>query len=87
MHLQENSLFDTWPWGHVTWNVAKFRLHCLTYPCTKFEVAKSNRLGGDTFTRNVTARRTDRQTMDLLWYKINIPFFSKEKSGYKYIEF
>ena len=40
-----------------------------------FEVATFNGLGGDTFTRNVTDGR--------LWYKINIPFFSKEKRGYK----
>ena len=42
-------------------------------------------LGRDTFTRNVTHRctyrRTDRQTMDKLWYEINI-LFSKEKRGY-----
>ena len=54
----------------------------MTYSGTKFEVATSNRLGGDTFTRNVTDARTDRRTTDRLWYKINIPFFSKEKSGY-----
>ena len=39
MHLQENSIFDLWPWIIVT------------YSATKFEVATSNRLGGDTFTR------------------------------------
>ena len=46
----------------------------------------SNGLGGDAFTRNVmdgrTDGRTDRRTMDQLWYEINIPVFSKEKSGY-----
>ena len=41
-HLQENSMFDLDPlgWHHVTYN-----------PATKFEVATSNCLGGDTFTR------------------------------------
>ena len=66
----------------------------MSYSATKFEVATSYCLGGDTFTRNVTDahphgrtsarthRRTDRRTTDRLWYEINIPFFSKEKSGY-----
>ena len=36
----------------VTQNVAQYPLHHVTYPATKFEVAMSNRLGGDTFTRN-----------------------------------
>ena len=47
----------------------------MTYAATKFEVAMSNGLGEDTFTRKW--RLTDR-----LWYEINIPFFSKEKSRY-----
>ena len=38
----------------VTRNVAKYPLHHVTYSATKLEVATSNRLGGDTFTRNVT---------------------------------
>ena len=137
MHLQENSIFDLWPWpwgqGHtkccsvpstscdlfsykvwscyvlplrrrfnykkiqyltfdldlgvkVTRNVAQFPLHHVTYSPTKFEVATSNGLRGDTFTRNVTDGRThgrtDGRTTDRLWHEINIPFFSKEKSGY-----
>ena len=32
-------------------NVAQYPLHHMTYPATKFEVATSNRLRGDTFTR------------------------------------
>ena len=32
-------------------NVAQYPLNHVTYPATKFEVARSNRLGGDTFTR------------------------------------
>ena len=34
----------------VTQNVAQYPLHHVTYLATKFEVATSNRLGGDTFT-------------------------------------
>ena len=145
MHLQENSIFDLWPWpwcqGHtkccpvpstpcdlfsykvwscyvylfrrryiykkiqhltfdldlgvkVTRNVAQYPLHHVTYSTTKLKVATSNGLGGDTFTRNVTDgrthgrtdgrtdRQTDGRTTDRLWHEINIPFFSKEKSGY-----
>ena len=44
-HLQENSIFD------LSQNVAQYPLHHVTYPATKFEAARSNRLGGDTFTR------------------------------------
>ena len=46
----------------VTINVAQYPLHHVTYSPTKFEVATSNGLGGDTFTRNVTDGRTDGQT-------------------------
>ena len=35
----------------VTRNVAQYPLHHVTYPATEFEVATSNPLGGDTFTR------------------------------------
>ena len=35
----------------VTQNVAQYPLHHVTYPASKSEVARSNRLGGDTFTR------------------------------------
>ena len=59
MHLQENSIFDLdlWlvatshSWVKVTQNVAQYPLHHGTYSVTKFEVATSIRLGGDTFTR------------------------------------
>ena len=66
----------------VTRNVAQYHLHHVTYLATKFEVTTSNGLEGDTFTRNVMHGRTYRRTTDRLWYEINIPFFSKEKSGY-----
>ena len=45
-HLQENTFFDK-----VTGNVAQYPLHHVTYSGTKFEVATSNNLGGDAFTR------------------------------------
>ena len=53
MHLQENSIFDfdLDLRVKVTQNVAQYPLHHVTFSATKFEVAKSNRLGGDTFTR------------------------------------
>ena len=46
----------------VTQDVAQFPLHHVTYSTTKFEVATSKGLGGDTFTRNVTDGRTHGQT-------------------------
>ena len=56
----------------------------MTYSPTKFEVATSNGLGGDTFTRNVTDGRTDVRTdvrrtdFDT---KLIYPFFLKKKAG------
>ena len=49
MHLQEKSIFDLGV--KVTQNVAQYPLHHVTFSGAKFEVATSNRLGGDTFTR------------------------------------
>ena len=49
----------------------------MTYAATKFEVARSNGLGGDTFTRNVTDARSG------FGKKFIYPFFSKEKVGIK----
>ena len=49
MHLQENALFDLEV--EVTQNVAQYPLHHVTYVSAKFEVAISNSLGGDAFTR------------------------------------
>ena len=43
--------FNIWPWPWVTQNVAQYPLHHVNHPATKFEIARSNRLGGDTFTR------------------------------------
>ena len=58
----------------------------MTYLGSKFEVATSNGLGGDTFTKDVTDGRTyahtdGQRTTDRLWYGINIPFFLKKKAG------
>ena len=46
----------------VTRNVAQYPLHHVIYASTKFEVATSNGLGGDTITRNVTDRQTHGRT-------------------------
>ena len=51
MHLQENLLFDLDHWVKVTQNDAQYPLHHVTYSATKFEVAMSYGLEGDTFTR------------------------------------
>ena len=78
MHLQENTFFDHDVWVKVTRNVAQYHPHHVTYAATKFEVARSNGLGGDTFTKKRDGRtdaRTDRKTTGRLWYEINIPFF------------
>ena len=56
MHIQENTLFNLGV--KFTKNIAQYPLHHVTYSGTKFEVATSNGLGGDTFTRNVTAEPT-----------------------------
>ena len=65
----------------VTQNVAQYPLHYVTYLGTKFEVAVSNGLGGDAFTRNVTDGGTDGQTDGRRTDFGTL--FSKEKSGYK----
>ena len=79
MHLQENTLSDL----KLTRNIAQYHLQHVTCLGTKFEVAPSNGLVGDIFTRSVMDGRmdgrmdgqTDRRTMDKLWCEINIPFF------------
>ena len=52
--------------------------------CAQFEVATSNSLRRDTFTRNVKDKRTYRQTMDWHWNKIihlKYPSFLKKKAS------
>ena len=58
----------------------------MTYSATKFEVATSKGLGGDTFTRNVQmdGRRTNFDKK-LIIFK-NYALFSKEKSGYNNLD-
>ena len=80
--------FDLDLGAKVTRNVAQYPLHHVTYSATKFEVATSNRLGGDTFTRNVTDAhphgRTDAQTDGRrtdFGTKLIYPFFLKKKAG------
>ena len=54
MHLQKkihHLTFDLYFGVKVTLNVAQFPLHHVTYSASKFAVATSNALGGDTFTR------------------------------------
>ena len=53
MHLQENSLFDLWPWGQgrTKYCTVSSKWCDLFSSDTKFEVATSNSLRRDTFTR------------------------------------
>ena len=48
----------------VTENIAQYPLHHVTYAATKFEVAMSNGLGRDAFTRNVMDAKMHGQTED-----------------------
>ena len=51
MHLQESTLYDLDFWVKVTQNVAQNPPHHVTYAPAKFEVAMTNGLGVDAFTR------------------------------------
>ena len=51
MHLQENTLYDLDLGVKVTYVVAQYSPHHMTYPPATFEVAMSNSLGKDAFTR------------------------------------
>ena len=53
MNLHENTLFDLGLWVKVTQDFAKYPLHHVTYSDTKFEVATSDCLGGDAFTKKI----------------------------------
>ena len=75
----------------VTRNVAKYPLHHVTYSATRFEVATSNSLGGDTFTRNVVDERTHGRTHRWMDRRMDdgqtlvrnqYTFFLKKKNGY-----
>ena len=62
----------------VTLNVAQYPRHHVIYASTKFEVATSNGLGGDTITRNVTDGRTDGRRTDF-GTKLIYPIFLTKK--------
>ena len=64
MHLQENTLLTFDLGVKVIGNDVQYPLHHVTYLGTKFEVATSNSLGGETFTRKVTDARGDGRTDD-----------------------
>ena len=51
MHSQENTLYDLDLVVKVTQNVVQYSSNHMTYAPTKFEVATSNSLGKDGFTR------------------------------------
>ena len=51
MHLQENTVFDLDLGIKVKQDVTQYPLNHVTYAHLKFEVATSNGLGGDAFTR------------------------------------
>ena len=51
MDLQENTLYDLDLRVEVTQNVAQYHPHHVTYAPTNFEVAMSNDMGEDAFTR------------------------------------
>ena len=51
MYLYENTLFHLALRVKVTQDVAQYPLHHVTYSGAKIEVATSNGLGGDAFTR------------------------------------
>ena len=72
MHLQENTLFDPRPWVRVkvTRNVAQYHLRHVTYSGTKFEVATSNGLAGDAFTRKYIICPVLSTSCDLFRYNV-----------------
>ena len=63
-------------------NVVQYPLHHVTNAPAKFEVAKSNGLGKDAFTRNVMDRRMDGRTLlaSTLFFFIITIIWSSSKS-------
>ena len=55
MRLQENTLYDLWPWPwvKVTQNVTQYPRNHLTYAQQELEDATSKRLWGDAFTKKI----------------------------------
>ena len=71
MNLHEITLFDLDLWVKVTQDFAKYPLYHVTYSGTKFEVATSDCLGGDAFTK----KKIDYLTVDLdVWVKVTRNF-------------
>ena len=72
MNLHENTLFDLDLWVKVSQDFAKYPLYHVTYSGTKFEVATSDCLGGDAFTKKKKNRLL---TVDLdVWVKVTRNF-------------
>ena len=94
MHLQENTLFDLWPWpwgqGHTKCHpVPSTSCDLCTYKVSSCYVQRFRRRYNykkrdgrtDRQTDAWTDGQTDGRTTDRLWYEINIPYFSYEKAG------
>ena len=86
MHLQENTLFDLWPWpwgqGHTKCHpVPSTSCDLCTYKVWSCYVQRFRRRYNYKKRDGRTDRRTDGRTTDRLWYEINIPYFSYEKAG------
>ena len=70
MHLQKNKYFDISLVAKVTQNVTMYPLHQVTYTPVKFEVATSNRLGGDKIARNMALGSTSHRVLPSTLYII-----------------
>ena len=92
MHLQENTLFDLWPWpwgqGHMKCHpVPSTSCDLCTYKVSSCYVQRFRRRYNYKKRDGRTDRQTDARTTDRLWYEINIPYFSYEKAGIKKVSF
>ena len=70
-------------WINVTRGASQYPLHYVTYVPVYFEVATSNRLGGDAFARNVTDAWIDGRITDRLFVRnfyIYFFFFKKKNT-------
>ena len=57
-------------------------MHNVIHVSTTFQVSTSNSIEGDTITRDMTDFNTGSWTLTRLWYKMDIPLFSKKESGF-----
>ena len=62
-------------WINVTRGASQYPLHYVTYVPVYFEVATSNKLGGDAFARNVTDAWIDGRITDRLFVRNFYIFF------------